>query len=77
MKDPENLSDNDIQIGSYQWGRLIDDPLKRGKHSLLTTCSSNGQIERFIITKKHDTLMYRSARRSKKNDLWPYGPIED
>lgn len=53
------------------WGRLIRHPLRRGKHVVLDACTSEGQLERRVSSKKNGTPgMYAIARKVRWGDVW-------
>jgi ribosomal protein RSM22 (predicted rRNA methylase) len=58
---------------SFGWPRTIQQPLKRGGHVILDTCSPNGQLERMIVPKSQGKQDYYDARKTKRGDLYPHG----
>lgn len=50
------------------WERLIQAPIKRGKHVILQTCGHNGGINRHVITKSMGPI-YSDARKSIWGDM--------
>lgn len=54
------------------WGRLVRDPLRRGKHVVLDACTSEGKLERRVSSKKNGPEgMYAIARKVRWGDVWP------
>ncbi|TIB75293.1 hypothetical protein E3Q24_00146 [Wallemia mellicola] len=59
---------------SFNWSRVIYQPLKRKGHVIFDTCSNRERIERFIITKRDGDSAYRDSRKAKWGDLFPHEP---
>ncbi|XP_020897830.1 methyltransferase-like protein 17, mitochondrial [Exaiptasia diaphana] len=54
------------------WPRILEHVKLRGRHVICKLCSSNGDIEQKILTKKKDSDIYKCARHlSKWGDLMP------
>ncbi|KAL6949764.1 hypothetical protein ACO0QE_000424 [Hanseniaspora vineae] len=64
----ESIS-KDIDTGA----RVVDVPLKKKGHVVLTLCGSSGDIEKVTIPKSFNKEIYYDARKSKKNDIWVHG----
>lgn len=60
---------------SDPWGRLVREPLMKGKHVVLDACTVEGRLERRTVSKKNAPPgQYSRARRSKWGDIWPIRP---
>eukprot|EP00177_Eucheuma_denticulatum_P007676 GFKZ01013962.1.p1 GENE.GFKZ01013962.1~~GFKZ01013962.1.p1 ORF type:complete len:507 (-),score=68.04 GFKZ01013962.1:1260-2780(-) len=71
--EPVLAGDNDVESGT--WGRLIRAPLRRSKHIALDFCTSDGTLERRIVTRRNSGQAYFArARRSKWGDVWSSRP---
>lgn len=69
----EESPGNDKPIEKEYWGRLVRDPLKRGKHVVLDACTSEGTLERRVSSKKNGAPgMYAIARKVRWGDVWPH-----
>lgn len=64
----ESIS-REIDTGS----RVVDVPLKKKGHVVLTLCGSSGDIEKVTIPKSFNKEIYYDARKSHKNDIWVHG----
>lgn len=65
----------DDKLESSTWGRLLRAPLRRSKHIALDFCTSDGTLERRIVTKRNSGQAdFSLARRSKWGDVWPTRP---
>lgn len=61
--------------GSDPWGRLVREPLMKGKHVVMDACTIEGKLERRTFSKKTAPPgQYSRARRSKWGDIWPIKP---
>lgn len=57
------------------WGRIIRQPLLKGKHVVLDACTVEGALERRVVSKKSAAPgHYPRARQSKWGDVWPVKP---
>ncbi|XP_009790257.1 rsm22-cox11 tandem protein 2, mitochondrial isoform X4 [Nicotiana tabacum] len=60
------------------WGRIIYNPLRRGKRVEMDICRSmdregtEGSFDRIVITKSKNPTLHHQARRSVWGDLWPF-----
>ncbi|KAI0562204.1 Mitochondrial small ribosomal subunit Rsm22 [Gracilaria domingensis] len=53
------------------WGRMIRAPLLRAKHIALDVCTSDGNLERRVVSKKSALPgQFSKARRSRWGDIW-------
>lgn len=59
---------------SFNWSRVIYQPLKRKGHVIFDTCSQRERIERFTVTKRDGDSSYRDSRKAKWGDLFPHEP---
>ncbi|TIB36331.1 hypothetical protein E3P86_02533 [Wallemia ichthyophaga] len=59
---------------SFNWSRVIYQPMKRKGHVIFDTCSQRERIERFVITKRDGDSAYRDSRKAKWGDLFPHDP---
>ena len=50
------------------WSRIVRQPRKRGGHIHLDLCTPKGKIKETIITRRHGTDFYASARKAKWGD---------
>jgi len=53
--------------------RVVDQPLKKKGHVVLTVCGSEGEISKWTVPKSFDKQLYHDARKSNKNDIWMHG----
>ncbi|XP_065672699.1 ribosome assembly protein METTL17, mitochondrial isoform X2 [Hydra vulgaris] len=54
------------------WTRILKPIKPKDKHIICELCSSNGNIEKHILTKKKDPFIYKAARhRLKQGDMMP------
>jgi ribosomal protein RSM22 (predicted rRNA methylase) len=54
------------------WGRLVREPLRRGKHVVMDACTAEGKLERRVSSKKNGAPgMYAIARKVRWGDVWP------
>eukprot|EP01126_Amoeba_proteus_P064442 TRINITY_DN9029_c0_g1_i3.p1 TRINITY_DN9029_c0_g1~~TRINITY_DN9029_c0_g1_i3.p1 ORF type:complete len:328 (+),score=76.52 TRINITY_DN9029_c0_g1_i3:310-1293(+) len=72
-KDKINNTDtaklDELEVGE-QWARIIRQPLKRGGHVVLDSCTGTGKLSRKIITRSHGDILYKSARKSSWGDVY-------
>lgn len=61
-----------LRLDSYNWPRIIYQPLKRKGHIILDSCHPNGRIARFTVVKSDGQTVYRDSRKSKWGDLFPH-----
>lgn len=62
-----------MQVESYSWPRLLIPSSKKGGHVLLYACTDDGNIKRFLVSKRN-VQAYQDARKSRKGDLFPHFP---
>lgn len=63
------------ELNPEGWGRLVRNPLLRGKHVVLDACLRDGSLVRHVISKKNSAPgMYHVARKAKWGDVWPFKP---
>lgn len=56
--------------------RVIENVLTRHKHVVCRMCTSKGQVEEKVFTKKkHDKEVYTAARRAEWGDLFPHEDV--
>ncbi|KAK6353451.1 37S ribosomal protein S22 [Orbilia brochopaga] len=53
--------------------RLILPPIKGDHHITMDVCTSDGELERWIVASSFGKEAYRDARKAKWGDLWLYG----
>ncbi|KAJ6264086.1 hypothetical protein Dda_0227 [Drechslerella dactyloides] len=53
--------------------RLILPPIKSDHHITMDVCTSDGDLERWIVAASFGKEPYRDARKAKWGDLWLYG----
>ena len=68
----QTISESEIRNEAFSWSRINAPPLKRTGHVILDTCSESGQLERVTVSKSMGNVAFKSARKSKWGDLWPY-----
>ncbi|KAI8618049.1 mitochondrial small ribosomal subunit Rsm22-domain-containing protein [Chytriomyces sp. MP71] len=56
-------------VHAWRAARLIATPIKRDGHVVMDACMPDGSIERTIVSKRHGTAVYKSARKSVWGDL--------
>ena len=61
-----------LRLDSYNWPRIIYQPLKRKGHIILDSCHPNGRIARFTVVKSDGQTVYRDSRKIKWGDLFPH-----
>lgn len=60
---------------TFGYNRLINNPRKKKGHVLMRACSSDGEIDEFIVSKSQGSEVYSDARKSHWGDLWPYEKV--
>lgn len=68
----ETKTDDFYLQSTYHWGRIVDQPSKRGSHAHIKMCSTNGAIENKVYTKSQGSGIYRDARKAHWGDLFPH-----
>jgi hypothetical protein len=71
---PSPATEAAMRLESYSWPRLIKPPFKKGGHVTFDACCSNGNIERFSISKSVGRQAYQDARKAKLGDIFPHPP---
>eukprot|EP00300_Choanocystis_sp_HF-7_P004799 c13716_g1_i1.p1 GENE.c13716_g1_i1~~c13716_g1_i1.p1 ORF type:complete len:395 (+),score=77.87 c13716_g1_i1:1-1185(+) len=64
---------NAIERASQEWGRVLGEPRKKGKHVYLNLCTSDGEIRDVIVGRTRNKVdnTYRLARRCAWGDVFP------
>jgi ribosomal protein RSM22 (predicted rRNA methylase) len=59
------------------FGRVVQQPKKRGKHVVMRTCDGDGELQERVIAKSQGKDWYRSARKSNLGDLFETPVVEE
>lgn len=57
---------------SFFWDRIIFPIMRKSKHVVYDLCTRDGEFERRITAKSHGTTEYKSIKKLKWGDLWPF-----